>query len=478
MEKYLFILGKNWRLALAELDIYLQSEKYSGRIIDFSANVAIVEFDSLKFQNDQKSLEILSELMIKLGSIQKIAKCYDFIEKETFENAFPRDADIENQRALVFSGRRYIDNTLKDLIYEIFPKIKNNKFFIANSIYPEIFNDEYYKEVLVSYFLHYVNKFFNTYLKEQGAKQAIYYKYPQENIESGNLNPIFPHHFIRYQLYEQNRVEIMYCLTEEGTYIGKTLTVSDSNFQKDMDEERPFKQFKQSIPPKFAKTLISFLGIGNPSNNNKILDPFCGSGTILQFAYMLNYQIYGADKKKDQVMGTLDNIQFTANLLQQNLSIQKIKTQIFESDIKDLDKKFENNFFDGIVSEPVLLPYYRKPPAYAELKEELDQRSIPLYEIFIKQSFKLLRSNARLCLVAPIIRTADGQKVGLPIRRIAETAGFKQIQLLDTSRIDEKENPFFQFNKSHKSIFDSSSKHIMREFFVFIKTNKKAKKKK
>ena len=82
----------------------------------------LVEFDHPKFSNPEKSLEIISDLMIKLGSVQKIGKCMDFVELEVFENGFPRNADIADNRALVFSGRRYIDNTLKDIVFELFPK--------------------------------------------------------------------------------------------------------------------------------------------------------------------------------------------------------------------------------------------------------------------------------------------------------------------------------------------------------------------
>ncbi|UYP45194.1 hypothetical protein NEF87_001479 [Candidatus Lokiarchaeum ossiferum] len=476
MEKYLFILGRNWRLSLAEIDSFLQQEAYLGRITDFSANVAIVEFDHPKFSNPEKSLEIISELMIKLGSVQKIGKCLDFIEREVFENGFPLNADIADQRALVYSGRRYVDNTLKDIVFELFPKIKNQKFFIANSIYPEAFNDSYYKEVLVSYFLHYVNKFFNTHLREEGAKQAIYYKYPQKNIESGNLNPLFPHHFLRYRLYEPNRVEILYCMTEEGMYVGKTLTVVDSNFQKEMDEERPFKQFRQSIPPKFAKTLISYLGIKHPYKGKKIYDPFCGSGTILQFGQMLGLQVYGSDIIEEQVKGTRQNIQFAANLMETNLSKKNLEENIQVADIANVQDIFPDNYFDGIPTEPVLLPYYREAPSYEELREILDNESIPLYNQLLKKAFRLLKPGARLALVAPIIQTKEGQKIGFPITQLAMKIGFKSIQLLDTSRIDEKENPRFKLQgQNQKSIFDAGSKHISREFFVFVKPRKSKK---
>ena len=467
MRKFLFVLGKNWRLALAEIDSYLQLRDYAGRITDYSSNVAIVEFE-----NEKMSVKQLGNLMVFLGSVQKIGEMIDFIDKETFTDAFP--IDIENNRAKVFSGRRYVDNTLKDVVYEIFPKIKNEKFFVANSIYPTAFNDPYYKKSLVAYFLHYVNKFFNTYLKEQGAKQAIYYKYPQKNIESGKLNPIFPHHFFTYKLYEPNRVELLYCMTSEGMYFGKTITVVDSNFQKEMDEERPFKEFKFTIPPKFAKTLISFLQLAPSVRNKKIYDPFCGSGTIIQFGHMLGYSVYGSDIDNNYIEGTRRNIEFSSQLLEEPIPQNFIKENFFQSDISDVHEHFSPEFFDGIVSEPILIPISEELPNTEKIDDYLDSTVIPIYKKFMEQAYLLLKPGKKLAFVSPIIKTSDNRRLNLPISNMAEKIGFKTIQLLSTDHLPEKaveiENPSFELHRSKfKSIFDGSSKKILREFFLLVK---------
>ena len=465
MRKFLFILGRNWRLALAEIDSYLQVRDYSGRITDYSSNVAIVEFDNEKISTKQ-----IGNLMVFLGSVQKIGEMIDFIDSETFTDAFP--VDIENNRAKVFSGRRYVDNTLKDIVYELFPIIKNKKFFIANSIYPTAFNDPYYKESLVSYFLHYVNKFFNTYLKEQGAKQAIYYKYPQKNIESGKLNPIFPHHFLTYRLYEPNRAELLYCMTSEGMYFGKTITVADSNFQKGMDEERPFKDFKFTIPPKFAKTLISFLNLAPSVRNKKIYDPFCGSGTIIQFGHMLGYTVYGSDIDNNYIKGTRKNLEFTSQLLEDPIPQKVLNENIFQSDIADIQKHFPPNFFDGIVSEPILVPISKDLPERGKIEDFLNREVIPVYYKFFEQAYLLLKPGKRLAFVSPIIKTSENRKVNLPITSMAQKVGFKTIQLLSTDRLVEKnvENPTFELHRGKfKSIFDGGSKKILREFFLLVK---------
>ncbi|TFH27354.1 MAG: hypothetical protein E4G98_06215 [Promethearchaeota archaeon] len=461
MEKYIFILGKNYLLALAELDAYLQTSQYQGKIVDYSTICAIVEFDDQSIE-----LEDIGNLMIRLGGVQKIGRMYDFVELETVNKAFP--VDIETNRALIYGGRRYIDNTLKDLVFELFPEIQDKSFFIATSIYPESFDDPYYASVLVKFGLHYFNKFFNTYLKEKGAKKAIYYKYPQENIEKGNLNPIFPHHYFAYKLYEPERAEILYCMTDLGMYIGRTITVVDSNLQKALDADRPYKKFKQTIPPKFGKTLLSLLQLDEPLTDKRILDPFCGSGTILQFAYLMGMQIYGADQVEEQVVGSRKNLLYTADLLGRNIPKEEIQKRILTTDINTIDTHFNKHYFDGLATEPVLLPYFEKFPGYTEMVKIIDEEVIPPYEQLFLQSYNLLKPNSRLALVAPVVFTQDHKQIGLPIHEMATGAGFKAVQILRTDRFDAKENPRYNFDRGYsKNLFDKGTKHLMREFYVF-----------
>lgn len=461
MEKYIFILGKNYRLALAEIDSYLQTPQYRGKIIDFSTNCAIVEFE-----NQSIDLDEIGNLMIRLGSVQKIGRMYDFIGISTFRSAFP--VDIEADRVQIYSGRRYVDNTLKDLVFELFPSIQDENFFIATSIYPESFDDPYYPQVLLKFCLHYFNKFFNTYLKEKGAQKAIYYKYPQKYIENGTLNPIFPHHYFAYKLYEPTRAEILFCMTDLGMYIGRTITVVDSNLQKALDADRPFKKFKQTIPPKFGKTLLSFLQIEEPLETKKILDPFCGSGTILQFAFLLGLDIYGADENEEQVHGTRKNLKYTSGILQFADIPQDLNQKIIKSNISTLDQHFPSQFFDGIATEPVLLPYFRQFPDYSEMIQIMDDSVIPLYELLFKQAYRLLKPNSRLAMVAPVVLTKDHKQLGLPINDMGITAGFKPVQILKSDRFDVKENPRYNFERGEiKNLYDRGTKHLIREFYVF-----------
>ncbi len=123
MEDFLFVLGSNWQLSIAELDNVLKNSQYKGKIKDYSANVAIVEFENLnKNETDIKQLE---ELQFLLGGCQKIAKIYNFIHNSTIINAFPSKVEKIEQ---INQDRKKIVKVLEGVVQEVFPKIKREKY--------------------------------------------------------------------------------------------------------------------------------------------------------------------------------------------------------------------------------------------------------------------------------------------------------------------------------------------------------------
>ncbi|MFX1235169.1 MAG: hypothetical protein ACFFBY_11530, partial [Promethearchaeota archaeon] len=293
MEKFLIVLGSNWQLSLAELDNVLNYSQFKGKITDYSANIAIVEFE--KLHKDKHYINKLMEFQYMLGGTQKVARIFDFIHIHDIFEAFPLKIDNFKKIQKV---REKIISVLDASLEKIFLKIQNESIFYAVSIYPNLYEEEYYSKVLVKHFLPFLNKEIMNILKEKGVKKALYYQYPEEYIKKGTLNPIFPHHIIKYGLFNKDRAEIIFGFTEEGVYIARTYTCDDPNFKKKIDEERPYKEFKSSISPKLALIMLNFLNLFGNRHKNTILDPFVGNGTILLFALIQDFQIYGSDIDK------------------------------------------------------------------------------------------------------------------------------------------------------------------------------------
>jgi len=465
MNRFIFVLGSNWQLSIAELDNFLKNSQFKGRITDYSANIAIVEFEDL--HKNKYYINDLMELQYLLGGCQKIAEIYDFVDIQTLFSAFPQKVE---KFKLIETKRREILKVISNSLPKIFPHIKNESIFFAVSIYPNLYDDIYYSEVVVKHFLPFLNKEIMKLISENGAKKSLYYKYPEENINSGNLNPIFPHHVIKYGLFNKDRAEIIFGITEEGFYIARTFTCDDPNFKKKTDEERPFKEFKSAISPKLALIMLNFLNLFEEREKKKILDPFVGNGTILLFALIEDFQIYGSDIDDVKVKNTLRNLSWLLDELEEPIPYM-LNENIRQADINNLSSIFDKEQFDGITTEPDLGPFYKDRPYYIEIKKLIDSKLKQKFEATFREAYKVLKPKARISIVAPIFSTLDGGDITLNMDELARKHNFKPIPLLDLNRIANKSNQKLQFQRKHvKAMIDAKKGQIVkRKIYVFEK---------
>ncbi len=463
MEKYLFILGSNWQLSIAELDDVLKHSRFKGRIVDYSANVAVVEFDDL--HSKPNYVNLLMELQFILGGIQKIAQIIDFIDIRTMTDAFPMM--IEKPR-LVKINRSKVELILESLVKVIFPKIKNEKIFFAISIYPNMYEEQYYPLVLVKHFLPYLNKTILEQLKALGARNAIYYQYPSKNIATGKLNPIFPHHVIKYELLNENRAEIIFGFTEEGVYLARTFTVDDPNFKRKIDENRPSKDFKSSISPKLSTIMLNLLNLYEVRESKRILDPFVGNGTILMFALLQGFKVYGIDVDPRKVKNTIRNTRWMLKELEDE-GDYNLNSIVKQGEIRELSSLFQPNFFDGVITEPEIGPFFKKKPSRTEITGLINNQLNSLYIDIFRECKIVLKPNKHLCIIGPIFSLTDGKDLQINIENIAREYNFTPIPLIDTSRIVNKSNYKLQF-KPNKTKYLIDAKHnqiVKRKIYLF-----------
>ncbi|MFX0002736.1 MAG: TRM11 family SAM-dependent methyltransferase [Candidatus Hodarchaeota archaeon] len=467
MERFIFVLGSNWQLSIAELDNYLKYSSNKGKILDYSANIAVVEFE--KLHQEKYYINKLMEIQFILGGCQKIAKIYDFIDINSIRDAFPvhinRFKHVERARKKILD---VIDNIIIG-VKNIFPKVYESMFF-AVSIYPNLYDDEYYSQILVKHFLPFLNKEIMDILKQKGAEKALYYQYPDKYIKSGHLNPIFPHHVIKYDLLNENRAEIIFGFTEEGLYIARTFTVDDPNFKKKIDEEKPHKEFKSAISPKLTLAMLNFLNLFEKRHNKRILDPFVGNGTIILFGILQDFQVYGSDKDIQKVNNTIRNIHWLLEFLEEEIP-PFTHQRILQQNVRDLSKIFEPYYFDGIVCEPELGPFYIEKPYYSQVKELIDSELTPLYDEFLRESYKIIKPNSRICFISPIISTLDGNDMQINIEKIAIKNKFRLVPVIDFNRIPNKSNQKLKFKKKHgKNIIDAKKGQVVkRKIYVLEK---------
>ncbi len=88
----------------------------------------------------------------------------------------------------------------------------------------------------------------------------------------------------------ERKVELIKCNDEWYKVIG----VQDIDAYAKRDQARPARDAKVGmLPPKLAQILINLCGPLEPGST--VLDPFCGTGVVLQEALLMGYSAYGTD---------------------------------------------------------------------------------------------------------------------------------------------------------------------------------------
>lgn len=100
-----------------------------------------------------------------------------------------------------------------------------------------------------------------------------------------------------------------------GHLLSRTIFVQDIDAYTFRDRRRPRRDAHNGmLPPKLAQTMIN-LAVGAAklaADNVNILDPFCGTGVVLQEAALMNYQIYGTDLNPQMIDNTRVNMDWLA----------------------------------------------------------------------------------------------------------------------------------------------------------------------
>ncbi len=89
----------------------------------------------------------------------------------------------------------------------------------------------------------------------------------------------------------------------------RVIGVQDIEAYAKRDQARPARDAKVGmLPPKLAQILINLCG--PLSKNATILDPFCGTGVVLQEALLMGYQAYGTDVDERMVEYSKRNLEW------------------------------------------------------------------------------------------------------------------------------------------------------------------------
>ncbi|MFW9792829.1 MAG: TRM11 family SAM-dependent methyltransferase [Candidatus Thorarchaeota archaeon] len=409
MTKYAFVLGSNWLLSIAELLVYIQDRGFDGMLVDHSRNVAIVDIKQ-RLEADQ-----IMEMQSALGGCYKVGKVIWEYDIDVALKAYPAKK-VANK------------DQLKEIrkcpwLKVVWPKIKGKKIKFGISTYP-IFDGRF--SINFRRFTRGMNDQVKKLLLENGSKRADYFVYdePDRRVSSRLNIALWPKTIARNNLLAPPNAEVLAVFSEKKLYIARTRFVYDSMLQQYRDESRPFVSAEISTSPKVCRTLLNLAG-ARPGDT--ILDPFCGTGTLLMEAAILGMKCIGVDIDADQVQGARSNMKWLAKDLG-----EKLDYDIFKGDSRRLSSLVKKQI-DAVAFEPLLGPIYKELPLEDEALKTIKELT-ELYREVLTEISKILRPDGRVAMTIPVINTQD-EPVSVKFSELIKGSGLTLYRMLSSETI-------------------------------------------
>lgn len=422
--KYFFVLGRNPTLSVFELLQLFHLQRNNYHVTDLSDEVVVTDLD-----REIKGREMMSQLggTIKIGRILK-----------------KMDLDAEESKFLdIFSAVNF---------QKIFlPQKRAGKLHFALSIYNGGAD--------------------NKVLQKLAGIQKNLLQLAKDNLKAEGIKCGFvglKNRFLSSVSVVKNRllsdgVEVVLIATADSLLIGKTDCVQDfSGFSK-RDYDRPFKDKRSGImPPKLARMMINLAG---KSNQKVIIDPFCGSGTVLQEAVILGYnKLIGTDINPKAIGDTEKNLNWLFGQYPA-LDRSSYKITVKACDVRLLESFISAQSIDIVITEPYLgQPLHRSPDEQAIQKIFFELEKI--YFDAFNQFYKILKPNGVIIIIFPAFMI-NKKYVFLPILDKIKKIGFQVHNLLP---IELKDNPVASLTDRASIIYGSEGQFLHREILCFIKS--------
>ncbi|HEY1064431.1 MAG TPA: hypothetical protein VGE30_04035, partial [Candidatus Saccharimonadales bacterium] len=234
--------------------------------------------------------------------------------------------------------------------------------------------------------------------------------------------------------------------------------VQDIDAYARRDRERPARDAKVGmLPPKLAQRIINLAAGELPSEklqnicdipagkpvprtllNKTLLDPFCGTGVVLQEALLMGYDVMGADIDQRMVDYSNKNLEWLRK--EYNWELPGMGTQL--GDATNAEWKTTRFTYDaqGEATDAELVPltpdfiacetYLGRPfttvPSAEILNQTISECNL-IIKKFLQNAHKQLAPGARLCIAVPAWQIGKNPLKHLPLVDQIEDLGYNRV---------------------------------------------------
>ncbi len=230
-----------------------------------------------------------------------------------------------------------------------------------------------------------------------------------------------------------NKTELLIVKGAKEIIVAESIGAQNITALAKRDQGRPKRDaFVGMLPPKLALMMVNLAGISRGSSDGgagrlRILDPFCGTGVVLQEAALLGFDVYGTDLADKMIDYSIENLSWLTQMHRLSCSVE-----IHQGDAMNASWQPP---IDAVVAETYLGQPFSAPPSPKKLTEVRGNCN-HIISTFLKNLATQIPSGTPLSLAVPAWRDQQGLLVHLPLTRNVEPLGYSKIKLTHTSHND------------------------------------------
>lgn len=215
-----------------------------------------------------------------------------------------------------------------------------------------------------------------------------------------------------------NHVELIVVRGANGTaIIAESVGAQNITALAARDQGRPKRDaFVGMLPPKLARMMVNLA----PVKAGRILDPFCGTGVLLQEAALLGYDVYGTDLVPKMVQFTKANLDWLIDTHHVTPGVTL--------DVGDAMTYHWRAPVDAVACEAYLGQPFSAPPSPGKLTEVRGNCNHIISE-FLRNIAPQLSPGTPLCIAVPAWRDSTGRFTHLPLVDSVGSLGYNRTTL-------------------------------------------------
>jgi tRNA G10 N-methylase Trm11 len=215
-------------------------------------------------------------------------------------------------------------------------------------------------------------------------------------------------------------LELLLVRSGNTVIVARTTAVQDITAYAHRDQGRPKRDARVGmLPPKLAQTIVNLATATTPpAEAQVVLDPFCGTGVVLQEALLMGYGAYGTDLEPRMIDYTRQNLEWLAT-----------HGPTHETPLEAADAT-EHNWthpFSVVACEAYLGRPLSSWPNSDTLRDIIGTCNTIIQKFLVNMGSQL-QPGQRMCLAVPAWRGPHGVFHHLPLLDHLEELGYNRVR--------------------------------------------------